>query len=133
MYLRSFQTGVSIVCCEGCDLYHGNWIHDPSGPLYTNNSCPVLTQMQNCQGNGRPDKDYENWRWKPFQCDLPRFDPKKFLEMMRGKTLAFIGDSVARNQMESMLCILWQVIFLFHCLSDLHVPKRRIMVEIVEY
>ncbi|XP_027365718.1 protein YLS7-like [Abrus precatorius] len=100
---------------SGCDLYHGNWIYDPLGPLYTNNSCPVLTQMQNCQGNGRPDKDYENWRWKPFQCDLPRFDPKKFLELMRGKTLAFIGDSVARNQMESMLCILWQV----------EVPKNR--------
>ncbi|XP_028796451.1 protein trichome birefringence-like 18 [Neltuma alba] len=94
---------------SGCDLYHGTWVHDPLGPLYTNNSCPVLTQMQNCQGNGRPDKDYENWRWKPLQCDLPRFDPKKFLELMRGKTLAFIGDSVARNQMESMLCILWQV------------------------
>ncbi|KAK6155812.1 hypothetical protein DH2020_010060 [Rehmannia glutinosa] len=92
-----------------CDLYHGKWIYDSTGPLYTNNSCPVLTQMQNCQGNGRPDKDYENWRWKPSQCDLPRFDPKKFLELMRGKTLAFIGDSVARNQMESMLCILWQV------------------------
>ncbi|OIW07239.1 hypothetical protein TanjilG_08354 [Lupinus angustifolius] len=92
-----------------CDLYHGDWIYDPSGPLYTNNSCPVLTQMQNCQGNGRPDKDYENFRWKPSQCDIPRFDPKKFLELMRGKTLAFIGDSVARNQMESMLCILWQV------------------------
>ncbi|KAK7278365.1 hypothetical protein RJT34_23393 [Clitoria ternatea] len=94
---------------SGCDLYHGNWIYDPLGPLYTNNTCPVLTQMQNCQGNGRPDKDYENWRWKPFQCDIPRFDPKKFLELMRGKTIAFIGDSVARNQMESMLCMLWQV------------------------
>ncbi|GFP88306.1 protein trichome birefringence-like 18 [Phtheirospermum japonicum] len=92
-----------------CDLSHGKWIHDSTGPLYTNNSCPVITQMQNCQGNGRPDKDYENWRWKPTQCDVPRFDPKKFLELMRGKTLAFIGDSVARNQMESMLCILWQV------------------------
>lgn len=64
--------------------------------------------MQNCQGNGRPDKEYENWRWKPAECELPRFDPKKFLELMRGKTLAFIGDSVSRNQMESMLCILWQ-------------------------
>ncbi|KAK1415347.1 hypothetical protein QVD17_31128 [Tagetes erecta] len=93
---------------SGCDLYHGKWVHDPAGPLYTNNSCPVLTQMQNCQGNGRPDKDYENYRWKPTKCNLPRFDPKKFLELMRGKTLAFIGDSVARNQMESMLCILWQ-------------------------
>lgn len=91
-------------------MYHGNWVYDPQGPLYTNNSCPVITQMQNCQGNGRPDKEYENWRWKPSQCDLPRFDGRKFLELMRGKTLAYIGDSVARNQMESMLCILWQVI-----------------------
>lgn len=96
-------------CFSDCDLYHGKWVYDSTGPLYSNNSCPVLTQMQNCQGNGRPDKDYENWRWKPSQCDLPRLDPKKFLELMRGKTLAFIGDSVARNQMESMLCILWQV------------------------
>ncbi|GAA0155801.1 hypothetical protein LIER_13445 [Lithospermum erythrorhizon] len=92
-----------------CDLYHGKWFYDSSGPVYTNNSCPIITQMQNCQGNGRPDKEYENWRWKPNQCDLPRFDPRNFLELMRGKTLAFIGDSVARNQMESMLCLLWQV------------------------
>ncbi|CAI9774091.1 unnamed protein product [Fraxinus pennsylvanica] len=100
---------------SGCDLYHGKWIYESTGPLYTNNSCPIITQMQNCQGNGRPDKDYENWRWKPSQCDLPRFEAKKFLELMRGKTLAFIGDSVARNQMESLLCILWQV----------EVPKNR--------
>ncbi|XP_074557826.1 protein YLS7-like [Curcuma longa] len=94
---------------RSCDLYSGKWIYDSAGPLYTNNTCPVITQMQNCQGNGRPDKDYENWRWKPEHCDLPRFDARKFLELMRGKTLAFVGDSVARNQMESMLCILWQV------------------------
>lgn len=100
---------------RSCDLYHGKWIYDAAGPLYTNNSCPIITQMQNCQGNGRPDKDYENWRWKPEQCDLPRFDARKFLELMRGKTLAFIGDSVARNQMESMMCILWQA----------EVPKNR--------
>ncbi|GMJ06576.1 TRICHOME BIREFRINGENCE-LIKE 18 [Hibiscus trionum] len=100
---------------SGCDLYNGKWFYDPQGPSYTNNSCPIITQMQNCQGNGRPDKEYENWRWKPSKCELPRFDPKKFLELMRGKTLAFIGDSVARNQMESMLCLLWQV----------EVPKNR--------
>lgn len=105
----STATGDTNQTDSGCDLYHGKWVYDSAGPLYTNSSCPVLTQMQNCQGNGRPDKDYENWRWKPSKCDLPRFDAKKFLELMRGKTLAFIGDSVARNQMESLLCILWQV------------------------
>ncbi|KAH7840421.1 hypothetical protein Vadar_016603 [Vaccinium darrowii] len=105
----STATGDTNETDSGCDLYHGKWVYDSAGLLYTNSSCPVLTQMQNCQGNGRPDKDYENWRWKPSKCDLPRFDAKKFLELMRGKTLAFIGDSVARNQMESLLCILWQV------------------------
>ncbi|CAG7884372.1 unnamed protein product [Brassica rapa] len=104
-----------------CDLYQGSWFYDPGGPLYTNNSCPVLTQMQNCQGNGRPDKGYENWRWKPSQCDLPRFDAKKFLELMRGKTLAYIGDSVARNQMESMLCLLWQAT----CCFQVETPVNR--------
>lgn len=98
-----------------CDLFHGEWYYDESGPLYTNNSCPIITQMQNCQGNGRPDKGYESWRWRPSQCVLPRFDAHKFLELMSGKTLAFVGDSVARNQMESLLCILWQV----------EVPKNR--------
>ncbi|CAN0902603.1 Protein YLS7 [Linum grandiflorum] len=99
----------------GCDLFKGSWFYDPRGPSYKNNSCPVITQMQNCQGNGRPDREYESWRWKPSQCDLPRFDGKKFLELMRGKTIAFIGDSVARNHMESLLCLLWQV----------EVPKNR--------
>ncbi|KAJ0972144.1 hypothetical protein J5N97_020103 [Dioscorea zingiberensis] len=92
-----------------CDLLKGKWVYHPAGPLYTNNTCPFITQMQNCQGNGRPDKEYENWRWKPDQCDLPLFDGRKFLELMRDKTLAFVGDSVARNQFESMLCILSQV------------------------
>ncbi|CAI0404340.1 unnamed protein product [Linum tenue] len=95
---------------SGCDLFKGTWFYDPLGPMYTNNSCPVITRMQNCQGNGRPDREYESYRWKPSQCDLPRFDAKKFLELMRGKTIAFIGDSVARNQMESLLCLLWQAI-----------------------
>ncbi|XP_074564164.1 protein YLS7-like isoform X1 [Curcuma longa] len=93
---------------RNCDLDNGKWIYDFDGPLYTNNTCPVISPRQNCQGNGRPDKEYENWRWKPKNCDLPRFEAKKFLELMRGKTLAFVGDSVARNQMESLLCILWQ-------------------------
>ncbi|KAL8242324.1 hypothetical protein R6Q59_012626 [Mikania micrantha] len=105
---KNANSGAKRIVDSGCDLYHGKWVHDPAGPLYSNNSCPVLSQMQNCQGNGRPDKDYENYRWKPTKCQLHRFDPEKFLKLMTGKTLAFIGDSVARNQMESLLCMLWQ-------------------------
>lgn len=53
--------------------------------------------------------DFVNWRWKPDECELPRFDSMAFLHLLRGKKLAFIGDSVARNHMESLLCILSQV------------------------
>ncbi|OAY81957.1 Protein YLS7 [Ananas comosus] len=59
------------------------------------NTCPIITQTQNCQVNGRPDKEYVNYRWNPDGCDLPRFDAKKFLELMRHKTLAFESDGIS--------------------------------------
>ncbi|KAL8483003.1 hypothetical protein ACS0TY_025888 [Phlomoides rotata] len=34
-------------------------------------------------------------------CDLPKFDPKKFLNKMRHKSLAFIGDSIMRNHADT--------------------------------
>jgi hypothetical protein len=77
-----------------------------------------VTKSQNCPGNGRPDSDYLNWRWQPQDCDLPVLDAPAFLKLMRGKTLAFIGDSVGRNQFESLLCMLWQV--RFFCASASH-------------
>uniref|UniRef100_A0A0E0PVJ0 Trichome birefringence-like C-terminal domain-containing protein n=1 Tax=Oryza rufipogon TaxID=4529 RepID=A0A0E0PVJ0_ORYRU len=39
---------------------------------------------------------------------LPRSSPARFLAAVRGKRLAFIGDSLARNHMESLLCLLSQ-------------------------
>ncbi|KAG0613202.1 hypothetical protein M758_6G085000 [Ceratodon purpureus] len=91
-----------------CNIFEGKWEEDHSEPLYQNETCPFLSQHQNCPGNGRPDSDYINWRWKPTDCELPRFDGFAFLELMRGKTLAFIGDSVTRNQYEALMCTLWQ-------------------------
>ncbi|OAY29896.1 protein ALTERED XYLOGLUCAN 4-like [Manihot esculenta] len=93
---------------EKCNLYEGRWIPDFEGSQYTNSSCATIPISKNCFRNGRKDRDFLNWRWKPEKCDLPRFDPKAFLEIVRGKTLAFIGDSVARNHMESLLCLLSQ-------------------------
>ncbi|CAM6090986.1 unnamed protein product [Calypogeia fissa] len=89
-----------------CDLFDGDWDYDPEGPLYTNSTCFYIRGDHNCMSNGRPDSAYLNWRWKPRGCDLPRFDARAFMEAFRGKTIGFIGDSLARNQMQSMLCML---------------------------
>lgn len=59
--------------------------------------------------HGRPDMGYLYWRWKPKQCELPRFEPNIFLQLLSNKHLAFVGDSMARNQLESLLCMLASV------------------------
>ncbi|GAB4849969.1 hypothetical protein Ancab_029269 [Ancistrocladus abbreviatus] len=92
-----------------CDLFKGKWVFDPEfSPLYTNSSCQTIPISKNCFLNGRKDKEFLQWRWKPEKCELPRFEPKAFLRIVSGKKMAFIGDSVARNQMESLLCLLSQ-------------------------
>lgn len=92
-----------------CDLFKGHWVPDDRGSRYTNSSCATIPESNNCFKQGRKDDDFLKWRWKPNECDLPRFDAKVFLDMVRGNKMAFIGDSVARNQMESLLCLLAQV------------------------
>ncbi|CAA7032076.1 unnamed protein product [Microthlaspi erraticum] len=89
-----------------CELFKGHWVRDKRGSLYTDSSCPTIPDSKNCIKHGRPDRGFLFWRWKPDGCDLPRFNPKAFLVMVRGKKMRFIGDSVARNHMESLLCLL---------------------------
>ncbi|KAA8549083.1 hypothetical protein F0562_000767 [Nyssa sinensis] len=89
-----------------CDVTKGKWIFDESYPLYTNGSCPFIDEGFNCEGNGRLDKEYMKWRWQPQDCDIPRFNATKMLNSIRGKRLVFVGDSINRNQWESMLCLL---------------------------
>ncbi|KAK3040506.1 hypothetical protein RJ639_028952 [Escallonia herrerae] len=91
---------------EKCDLYKGHWVRDFNGSLYTNFSCTTIPKSKDCFKNGRRDRDFLNWRWKPDRCELPRFNPKTFFQIVRGKKMAFIGDSVAQNHMHSLLCLL---------------------------
>ncbi|KAJ9173703.1 hypothetical protein P3X46_016813 [Hevea brasiliensis] len=92
-----------------CDLSVGDWIPNPSGAIYTNASCPLIEGHQNCMRNGRPDSGYLFWRWKPRDCELPPFDAQRFLQLMRNKAWALIGDSISRNHVQSLLCMLSSV------------------------
>ncbi|XP_042513213.1 protein PMR5-like isoform X2 [Macadamia integrifolia] len=89
-----------------CNLFVGSWVRDDSYPTYQSSSCPIIDPGFNCQLNGRPDTDYLRYRWKPINCDLPRFDGVDFLMKMRGKTVMFVGDSLGRNQWESLICMI---------------------------
>ncbi|KAK9700145.1 hypothetical protein RND81_08G220000 [Saponaria officinalis] len=92
-----------------CDIFSGEWVPDPNAPYYTNTSCWAIHEHQNCMKYGRLDSEFMKWRWKPNECDLPLFNPSNFFEIVRGKSLAFVGDSVARNQMQSLICLLSKV------------------------
>lgn len=39
-----------------------------------------------------------------------RFDPLKLLQVLRGKRIMFVGDSVQRSQFESLVCMVQSVI-----------------------
>ncbi|XWS34854.1 hypothetical protein CRYUN_Cryun21dG0072700 [Craigia yunnanensis] len=89
-----------------CDYNNGRWVHDKMGPLYNGTTCGTIKDGQNCISHGRPDLGYLYWRWQPSQCKLPRFDPNTFFLLLSNKHIAFVGDSMARNQLESLLCML---------------------------
>ncbi|KAI9127992.1 hypothetical protein K1719_000985 [Acacia pycnantha] len=91
---------------RNCDIFRGKWVPNPKAPYYTNTSCWAIHEHQNCMKYGRPDTEFMKWRWKPNDCELPIFNPFQFLEIMRNKSMAFVGDSVGRNQMQSLVCLL---------------------------
>lgn len=90
----------------GCDLFDGDWIWDDNYPLYQSSDCRFLDEGFRCSEYGRPDSFYTKWRWQPKACNLPRFNAKIMLEKLRNKRIVFAGDSIGRNQWESLLCML---------------------------
>ncbi|KAL6133681.1 hypothetical protein ACLB2K_065915 [Fragaria x ananassa] len=94
-----------------CDYSYGRWVRDKDHPpqLYSE-SCPFLDPGFRCSQSGRKDEDYRQWRWQPARCDLLRFNASYFLERSRNGRIVFAGDSIGRNQWESLLCMLAEAV-----------------------
>ncbi|XP_018859086.2 protein trichome berefringence-like 7 [Juglans regia] len=91
---------------SSCNVFYGSWAQDDSYPLYNATECPFVEQGFNCLGNGRNNKDYLRWRWKPKTCDILRFNVRNILEKFRSKRVVFVGDSMSQTQWESLICLL---------------------------
>ncbi|BBN09077.1 hypothetical protein MPTK1_4g16930 [Marchantia polymorpha subsp. ruderalis] len=90
-----------------CDFTRGYWVKDESRPLYDGTKCKAyLAQMWACREMNRPDFEYEKLRWQPDGCDLPSFTSSNFLQRMKHKVVAFVGDSLGRQQFQSLMCML---------------------------
>ncbi|XP_022764461.1 protein trichome birefringence-like 33 isoform X2 [Durio zibethinus] len=96
---------------EGCDIFSGRWVKDElTRPLYEESECPYIQPQLTCQEYGRPDTEYQKWRWQPHGCDLPSFNATLMLETLKGKRMMFVGDSLNRGQCVSMICLLHRLI-----------------------
>ncbi|CAM8957858.1 unnamed protein product [Rhodiola kirilowii] len=94
-----------------CDYSVGRWVREEATALrFYDEDCPFLDPGFRCRRCGRPDSEYLNWRWQPDGCHLPRFNANDLLERSRNGRVVFAGDSIGRNQWESLICMLAQAV-----------------------
>ncbi|KAM0894105.1 hypothetical protein ACQ4PT_024682 [Festuca glaucescens] len=111
-----------------CDATRGEWVHDPAGarPHYTNATCAYIQDYQNCMKHGKPSLEFLQWRWLPdggAGCELQRFDAESFFRLVRGRSILFVGDSLASSHVTSLVCTL----------SEAETPTRRHTAEGFEH
>lgn len=91
---------------KGCNYAKGKWVADSRRPLYSGFGCKQwLSEMWACRLTQRTDFSFEGFRWQPENCEMPNFDGSTFLKRMQDRTLAFVGDSLGRQQFQSLMCM----------------------------
>ncbi|KAL6992998.1 Protein trichome birefringence-like 16 [Sarracenia purpurea var. burkii] len=89
-----------------CNYAKGRWVADIRRPLYSGFGCKQwLSDMWACRLTQRTDFSYEGYRWQPKNCAMPEFERSEFLKRMQDKTIALVGDSLARQQFQSLMCM----------------------------
>lgn len=89
-----------------CNYAKGRWVADTRRPLYSGLGCKQwLSEMWACRLTQRKDFSFEGYRWQPENCEMPEFEQSEFLRRMQDKTVAFIGDSLGRQQFQSLMCM----------------------------
>ncbi|KAK9073684.1 hypothetical protein SSX86_006278 [Deinandra increscens subsp. villosa] len=89
---------------KACNFGKGKWVRDADRPLYSGFGCKQwLSPMWACRLTQRTDFAYEKLRWQPKECQMDSFSGPEFLKRMQDKTLAFIGDSLGRQQFQSLM------------------------------
>ncbi|GLU12596.1 hypothetical protein SLE2022_292610 [Rubroshorea leprosula] len=89
-----------------CDYSKGRWVADSRRPFYSGFGCRRwLPKAWACRLTRRTDFSYEGYRWQPVNCEIPEFNRFTFLTKMQDKTIAFIGDSLGRQQFHSLMCM----------------------------
>ncbi|KAJ7979227.1 Protein trichome birefringence-like [Quillaja saponaria] len=92
---------------KACNYAKGKWVPDNNRPLYSGFGCKQwLSGMWACRLTQRTDFAYEKLRWQPKECRMEEFEGSKFLRRMQSKTLAFVGDSLGRQQFQSLMCMI---------------------------
>ncbi|KAE7998426.1 hypothetical protein FH972_002971 [Carpinus fangiana] len=92
---------------QACNYAKGKWVPDNNRPLYSGRDCKQwLSGAWACRLTQRTDFAYEKLRWQPKNCQMEEFEGSKFLRKMQDKTLAFVGDSLGRQQFQSLMCML---------------------------
>ncbi|GMH18109.1 hypothetical protein Nepgr_019950 [Nepenthes gracilis] len=92
---------------QTCNYARGKWVEDDRRPFYSGSGCKKwLSEMWACRLTQRTDFAYEKFRWQPQDCEMEEFERSKFFNRMQSKTLAFIGDSLGRQQFQSLMCMI---------------------------
>lgn len=92
---------------QACNYAKGKWVIDDKRPFYSGSKCKQwLAPMWACRLLQRQDFSYEKLRWQPKDCQMEEFKGSEFLMRMRDRTLAFVGDSLGRQQFLSLMCMI---------------------------